>query len=125
MLSARAIASNCRCAIESDSTRGAAPQAEAHLFQERTAETVDGAAGKAEIADDDVLAGGEAREEVEFLMDDADAEALRIARIGDVNGLAVDGDPRGIGGGGAGENPGKRAFAGAVFADQGMDFARA
>jgi hypothetical protein len=78
---------------------------EAHLFEERTGEAVDRAAREAEIPDDDVLAGGEARDQVELLMDDA--------------------EPRGIGGGGAGENAGERAFAGAVFADEGMDFTAA
>ena len=34
-----------------------------------------------QVADDDILADGEVGEEVEFLIDDADAEALRIGGV--------------------------------------------
>ena len=96
MLSARAMASSCRCPIESDSTRRPARN-RAPPVEERPAEAVDGSAGIAEIADDDVLAGGEGREQVELLVDDADAEPLRVLRIADADRLSVDRDPRAIG----------------------------
>ena len=42
--------------------------------------------------------------------------------MADGDGLAVDADARGVGGGRPGEDAGEGAFSGAVFADQGMDF---
>jgi hypothetical protein len=124
MLNARAIANNWRCAMDSDST--AAPGAvEAHLLEERAAEAIDVSAGEAEIPDRHVLAGREARKQVELLVDDADAEALRVARVSDVDALARHRNVRAVRRGRAGQDAGQRALARAVFPDERVRFARA
>jgi hypothetical protein len=96
---------------------------EADLVEKRRAETVDRAAREAEIADDNVLADGQGREEIELLVNDPDSEPLRIARIADLDRMAVDRDARGVRRRGPGEYARERALAGAVFPDQRVDFA--
>ena len=78
-----------------------------------------------QVADDDIFAGGEVGEQVEFLIDDADAETLRVQRSGDFDGRAVERNGAAIGARGAGQNARQGALAGAVFAHQGVHFAGA
>jgi hypothetical protein len=73
-----------------------------------------------EIADDDVLPHGEVREEIQLLVDDADAEALRVERAFDADRIAVQRDDAGVGRGGAGQNTRQGALTRAVLADQRM-----
>ena len=47
-------------------------------------------------ADEDVLRGGEVRHEIQFLVDDADAQVLGRAGVGDVDFLPLVEDPAGI-----------------------------
>ena len=102
-----------------------------HLIEEgaaelfHAAETDHAAFRKMQVADDDILPGGEVGEQVEFLIDDADAETLRVQRGGDFDGRAVDRNGAAIGSGGAGQNARQRALAGAVFAHERVHFAGA
>ena len=125
MLSARAMARSWRCPMGRVSTGAARAAVQPHLRKEGRAEGVEGTAGVAEIAERDVLADGEGREEVELLVDDADAEALGVAGMADFDGAAVDLNPGGVGLGDAGEDAREGALARAVLADQGVDFAAA
>ena len=77
---------------------------------------------KVQVADDDVFADGEVGEQVEFLIDDADAEALRVQRGGDFDRRAIQRNEAAIGARGPGENARQRALAGAVLAHQGVHF---
>ena len=61
---------------------------------------------------------------MEMLVHHADAEAERIGRIADVNGLAVDGDVALVGGVGAEQDIHQGGLAGAVFAEQPQYVAR-
>ena len=79
---------------------------------------------KGTVSDDDVLRDGQVRKHIELLVDDADAQALRVEGARDGSGLAVDGDGTAVRSDGAREDLGERALAGAVFADQRVDLAR-
>ena len=89
------------------------------------AETDQPAFRKMQVADDDIFPGGEVGEQVEFLIDDADAETLRVQRSGDFDGYAVDGNGTAIGARGTCENAGQGALAGSVFSHEGVHFAGA
>ena len=107
------------------------PQVEPDLIEEGAAELLHAAEadqaafGKMQVADDDILADGEVGEQVQFLIDDADAEALRVERSGDFDGRAAERDRAAIGARRPCQNARQRALAGAVFAHQGMHFAGA
>ena len=76
-------------------------------------------------ADEDVLRRGEVGHQVQFLMDDADAELLGAARRIDLDRLAVEQDLAFVGLVDAGENFHQRRLAGAVLAHQRVHFAGA
>ena len=61
--------------------------------------------------------------QIEFLMDQRDAELERLRNRSELHRLAVDDDFAGRGRFDAGDNPHQRAFAGAVFADDREHFA--
>jgi len=73
----------------------------------------------------DVFGDGEVREERGLLIDGGDAESARDGRGVVRDGLAEDGERAGIGGDGAGHDLDEGGFAGPVFADERVDFARA
>ena len=76
-------------------------------------------------ADEDVLRRREVAHQVQFLMDDADAEVLRGARAGQRHWLAVDEDLAGIRLVDPRQHLHQGRLAGAVFAHQRMDLAGA
>lgn len=57
------------------------------------------------------------------LVDDPDAEPLRVVKTADVDSLPVNGDSRRVGGSDAGENASQRALPGAVLSDERVDLA--
>ena len=61
--------------------------------------------------------------QLQFLMNDADADGLRLARAWKLTGSAVDSGSRRNPSVDAGEDLHQRRFAGAVLAHQRMDFA--
>ena len=65
----------------------------------------------------------EVGEQIQLLVDDADAGALRVERAGDGGGPAVDADDAAIGPHRSGDDLGQRALARAVLAHQRVDFA--
>ena len=75
--------------------------------------------------DEDVLHHRQVGHQVEFLVDDGDAQFLRLVRIGDVDGPALQEDLAFVQAVDAGEDLHQRRFAGAVLADEAEDFARA
>ncbi len=107
------------------------PQIKSDLIEERaaelfhTAEADQTALGIMQVADDDILAHGEIVEQVQFLIDDADAEALRVQRSGDFDGRSAQRDGSAVGARRPGQNAREGAFAGAIFAHEGMHFAGA
>jgi hypothetical protein len=76
-------------------------------------------------ADEDVLRDAQVVHQVQLLMDDADAERLRRARLGDLHRAAVDPDLAAVLLIDAGEDLHQRRFARAVLAHQRMHFAGA
>jgi hypothetical protein len=69
-------------------------------------------------ADEDVLRRGQVVHQVEFLMDDADAQLLGGARARDVDGLAIEAHLAAVFRVDAGEDLHQRGLAGAVLAHQ-------
>ena len=103
-----------------------------HLVQKRPAERFDAAEiapaslrGKCRLPMTMFSPTREVGEQVELLVDDADAEALRVERAGDGGGRAVDARCAAIGPHRPGDNLRQGAFAGAVFAHQRVHFAGA
>ena len=76
-------------------------------------------------ADIDVFRHGQVLHEVQLLMDDADAERLRVARAVDLGVLSKEFDRAAVARVDAGQHLHKRRLAGAVFADQRHDLALA
>jgi hypothetical protein len=76
-------------------------------------------------ADEDVLCHGQVRHQVEFLVNDADAELQRLPRCRGVQGPAVQPELPGVGGIDAGQQLHQRRLAGAVLTDQGQHLAAA
>ncbi|MPM59588.1 hypothetical protein SDC9_106432 [bioreactor metagenome] len=74
--------------------------------------------------DEDILRNGEILEQVELLMDNAHAEALRLRGGVDFNFFAEEFDRTAILGVDTGQNLHQRAFARAVFTDQREHLAR-
>ena len=74
-------------------------------------------------ADEDVLRHGQVRHQVQFLVNDADAQVLRRAWVGDVHFLAPVIDAARVLAVDAGENLHQGGFACAVLTDQGMHLA--
>ena len=68
------------------------------------------------LSEENILAGGQVRDEVELLINDPDAGRLRSLRGGDGGRLAIDLDRALVRLMGAAENLDERAFAGAIFA---------
>ena len=66
------------------------------MIEKRPAERVDflnadeATFAKAQITDDDVFAYGEVWKQIQFLIDDADTETLRVERAGDRRWFAID-----------------------------------
>ena len=85
---------------------------------------VDEAVPGRQALEQDVFPDAEARDEISLLMNRRDALAQRIARRAEWNRPAVQENAAGIGADEAGDDLDQRRFAGAVFAHQGMDFAR-
>jgi hypothetical protein len=75
------------------------------------------------LAEEDVLGGGEAGNEVEFLIDDRDASPAGVLRRSKASYVAVDDDAAGFGAIGAAEDSREGAFAGPVLAEQGEHLA--
>ncbi len=73
----------------------------------------------------EVLGDRQIGEERRVLMDGDHAQPSRLDRREAVDGLAVDDDGAAVGRGRAGEDPHQRGLAGAVFADERVDLARA
>jgi len=61
-------------------------------------------------------------DEVEFLMDDANADGLGFARAGEADGFSLEEQLSLVVGDDTGEDFHEGAFAGAVFADDGVEF---
>ena len=76
------------------------------------------------MADEDVLGDREVREEPWLLVNDGDPELARMGRALELNWYAMETEVAGIWLVDARQDLDERAFAGAVFADQGMDFGR-
>jgi hypothetical protein len=76
-------------------------------------------------AETNVLGYGKIRDEVDLLINGADAEALSVGGRMGADGLSVEEDIASIAGVNASENFDESGFAGAVFAHEGMDFTRA
>src|ERR1700730_686773 len=74
-------------------------------------------------ADEDVLRHGQVVHQLQFLMNDADAGLLRLARVGGIHAGAVVADLAGILTVDAGENLHQRGLARAVLAHQRVDLA--
>jgi len=104
---------------------------ETYLIEERTAErfhppeTRQAPLAEEEVPDDHVFPGGQVREQVELLVDNGDAQPLRIERSVNGGRLPVEEEAPAIGPDGAGDDPGERALARAVFAHERVDFSRA
>ncbi len=82
-------------------------------------------AGEAGFAtDEDVVLGVEVGEGDGFLMDDGNSGGFRGADAAQRHLFAVDGDAAGVRPDAAGDDFDERGFAGPVFADEGVDFAR-
>ena len=96
---------------------------EPHLRQEGAAEGFHGTTAEFQIADDEVFAHGEVTEKVEFLVDDADAQALRVNRTGDGDRVAIDENAALAGVCRPGNDAGERALPRPVFTDKCMHFA--
>ena len=77
------------------------------------------------IAEEDVFLDGHGRNQIEFLVDRADAERPRLTWTGDAHDLAADDDLPGVTGQGAAQNVDERRLAGAVLADQAVNLALA
>ena len=77
------------------------------------------------LAEQDIVFDAEMRREVQLLIDHRDAGLAGLLRTGGGVGLAEKGHLAFVGSMGAAEDFHQRAFAGAVFADQGEDFAGA
>ena len=75
------------------------------------------------VADEDVLGDVQVGKEQRFLIDRGDAEALRLGGAADRDRLAGEQDLAAIGLVDAGDDLDQRRFAGAVLAEQRMDFA--
>ncbi len=75
------------------------------------------------VAEHDVVDRVERRDQIELLIDHADAQIFGCARRVDGNGLAIDRNFAGVGALRAGQDLHERRFAGAVFADQCVHFA--
>ena len=73
----------------------------------------------------DVLCGSEYVNQLEMLVDHADAVRIGVLGIADFNGLPADEDFTGVGIVDAGDHIHQRRFAAAVFAEKGEDFALA
>src|SRR5206468_1700079 len=74
-------------------------------------------------AEEDVFGGAEVRDQVEFLVDDVDAEVHRPLGGIDHDGLAVENNLAAVRLLGAGQDLHERRLAGAVLADEGVDLA--
>ena len=130
MESARAIASNCCWAMESDETQAAQSTFRPTWARNGRREFLDRlgprqhAFGEVEIADHQILAHGQMRKEIQLLIDDADAQPLGIERMVQRHFAAVEHNPPAIGPERSGADARQGAFARAILAHQGMDFAR-
>jgi hypothetical protein len=76
-----------------------------------------------ESVEEEVFGDGEGGDEVEFLHDHADAVGFRVASIGGYVGEVMEGHGPFVRGQDTAEDFGEGAFACAVFADEGVDFA--
>jgi hypothetical protein len=81
----------------------------------------DPAGAMGQVIQEDVFGDGEGADEVELLHHQMDAGLLGGAFVGGGVGLSVEFERSRVGGGETGEDTGQGAFAGAVFADEGMD----
>src|SRR5690606_33899529 len=84
---------------------------------------VDQAAAARLAAEVDVLGDGPLGQEVELLEDRGDAGGLRLERVGEGDGRAVELDGAGVGGLHPGEDLHERRLARAVLPDEGVDLA--
>ena len=75
-------------------------------------------------AEEDVLGDRAEGDEIDLLVDRADAAVLRLLGRGELDRLAAEDDLAGVVAVGAGEHLDQRRFAGAVLADQGHHFGR-
>ena len=78
----------------------------------------DAAPARRQFAQKNVLGGRQVRNEVELLVDDADAAIARIARAGNLHGQAVETNLAGVLAIGAAQNLHQRRLAGAVLSEQ-------
>ena len=74
------------------------------------------------VADEDVLGDRQVREEPRLLVDDCDPQRASVRRAGDLHRFTVEPDRPAVGLMDAGEDLDQRALAGAVLADQRVDF---
>jgi hypothetical protein len=131
MLRTRAMASSLPLRDGKQSRQLVDAAGETHLIEERTAEcfhppeTRQAPLAEEEVPDDHVFPGGQVREQVELLVDNGDAQPLRIERSVNGGRLPVEEEAPAIGPDGAGDDPGERALARAVFAHERVDFSRA
>ena len=70
-----------------------------------------------------VLRHAQPRRDIQFLMKEAQAQAMRVARVADRRGRARDGDLSAVGFNHTGQDPDQRALAGAILADERMRLA--
>jgi hypothetical protein len=87
---------------------------------------IDEGAGATRIgaAHEDVFGHGKGRDDVEFLVDEAQAEAMGLIGAVDMDRIAIEADIGAVGGGDAGQDFDEGGFAGAVFAHQSVNFTR-
>jgi hypothetical protein len=77
------------------------------------------------LSEEEVFPDAHGGDEIELLIDDGDPEASALMGRRDADGVAVELDGSGVGWLGAGEDPDEGALAGAVLAEEGVDFAGA
>ena len=100
--SALAISTICRCARPRRPTgaRGSSvmprSSSSADVRSCERAPVDDAAPARRQLAEEDVLGDREVRDEVQLLVDDADAEIARIARAADLHRLTVEADLAGV-----------------------------
>ena len=86
---------------------------------------VDEAQAAGLAAEGEVFGDGQRRDEVDLLIDGRDAAGFGVGRRTRGDASALEGDFAGVGGVDAGEDLDERGFAGAVFAEERVDFAGA
>ena len=126
-----ALATSTICCWATPRLRTGVPGSSAHAeaLEERARVRVqllpvdDAAAGRL-AAEEDVLGRGEVGDEVELLVDGADAEVLGAPRRPDLDLAAGDLDGARVAGGGPGEDAHEGGLAGPVLAEQDVDLAR-